>query len=143
MKQADEDSVLVQLTSANRAVAQGISRSEDAVHILASLSEQYGPSLMLLNCMAMANIVGGKYEAAEGNLKEAILDFWGENDLDTLMNMVVCSQYSGKKGGEMDKYLNALKVGHVLHLFVQGLVQVEGAFEQQIFDRLNGDLRII
>lgn len=131
MKQADEDSVLVQLTSAYLAMAQGSSRSEDAVHILTSLSEQYGPSLMLLNCMAVANIVGGKYEAAEGNLKEAISDFGGENDPDTLVNMVVCSQYLGKKGGEMDKYLNALKVGHASHPFVQGLVQVEGAFERE------------
>ena len=131
MKQADEDSVLVQLTSAYLAMAQGSSRSEDAVHILASLSEQYGPSLMLLNCMAVANIVGGKYEAAEGNLKEAISDFGGENDPDTLVNMVVCSQYLGKKGGEVEKYLNALKVGYVSHPFVQGLVQVEGAFERE------------
>lgn len=131
MKQADEDSVLVQLTSAHLAMAHGSSRSDDATHILASLSEQYGPSLMLLNCMAVANIVGGKYEAAEGNLKEAITDFGGENDPDTLVNMVVCSQYLGRKGGEMDKYLNALKVGHASHPFVQGLVQVEGAFERE------------
>ena len=86
-------SVLVQLTSAYLAMVQGSSRPEDVVHILASLSEQYyGPSPMLLNCMAVANIVGGgKYEATEGNLKEAILDFGGETELDTLVNMVVCS----------------------------------------------------
>jgi len=40
MKQADEDSVLVQLTSAHLAMAHGSSRSDDAAHILASLSEQ-------------------------------------------------------------------------------------------------------
>ncbi|KAL7427170.1 hypothetical protein ACHAXH_001003 [Discostella pseudostelligera] len=131
MKQADEDSILVQLASVHLALAQGSSRAEDAIHILASLSEQYGPSLMLLNCMAVANIVGGKYEAAEGNLKEAISDFGGDNDPDTLVNMVVCSQYLGKKGGDVDKCLNALKLGHASHPFVQGLVQVEVAFERE------------
>ena len=54
LKQADEDSILAQLTSAYIAIGQGSSRSDDAVHILAGLSEQYGPSLMLLNCMAVA-----------------------------------------------------------------------------------------
>ena len=133
MKQADEDSILVQLASVHLALAQGSSRAEDAIHILASLSEQYGPSLMLLNCMAVANIVGGKYEAAEGNLKEAISDLGGDNDPDTLVNMVVCSQYLGKKRGDsdFDKCLNALKLGHPSHPFVQGLVQVEGAFERE------------
>jgi hypothetical protein len=87
----------VQLASVHLALAQGSSRAEDAIHILASLSEQYGPSLMLLNCMALANIVGGSMrpQSAEGNLKEAIADFGGDNDPDTLVNMVVCSQYLG------------------------------------------------
>ena len=54
LKQAGEDSILAQLTSAYISIGQGSSRSDDAVHILAGLSEQYGPSLMLLNCMAVA-----------------------------------------------------------------------------------------
>jgi hypothetical protein len=54
LKQADEDLILAQLTSAYISIGQGSSRSDDAVHILAGLSEQYGPSLMLLNCMAVA-----------------------------------------------------------------------------------------
>ena len=54
LKQADEDLILAQLTSAHIAIGQGSSRSDDAVHILGGLLEQYGPSLMLLNCMAVA-----------------------------------------------------------------------------------------
>lgn len=131
LKQADEDSILAQLTSSYLAIAHGKSRSDDAVHLLMGMSEQYGPSLMLLNCLAVANMVGGKYEAAEGNLKEALTEFGGENDADTLVNMVVCSQHLGRKGGEIDKYLMALKVGCASHPFVEGLVQVEGAFERE------------
>ncbi len=78
---------------------------------------------MLLNCMAVANIVGGGQVRGHGREFEG--DFGGENDLDTLVNMVVCSQYLGKKGGEMDKYPNVLKMGHASHPFVQGLVQVD------------------
>ena len=100
LEQADEDSILVQLTSAYIFIGKGSSRFDDVVHILAGLSKQYGPSLMLLNCMAAANTVGAKYEAAEGNLKEALTEFTGENDADTLVNLVVCSQHLGKKGGD-------------------------------------------
>eukprot|EP00585_Thalassiosira_rotula_P004065 CAMPEP_0196141090 /NCGR_PEP_ID=MMETSP0910-20130528/8768_1 /TAXON_ID=49265 /ORGANISM="Thalassiosira rotula, Strain GSO102" /LENGTH=301 /DNA_ID=CAMNT_0041402127 /DNA_START=51 /DNA_END=956 /DNA_ORIENTATION=- len=131
LKQADEDSILAQLTSSYVAISTGKSRSDDAVHVLSGLSEQYGPSLMLLNCMAAANMVGGKYESAEGNLKEAVAEFGGENDADTLVNLVVCSQHLGRKGGEIEKYLSALKMRCADHPFVQGLVQVEGAFERE------------
>ena len=131
LKQADEDSVLVQLTTAYLALAQGSARSDDAAHIFATLSEQYGPSLMLLNCMAVANMVGGNYDAAETNLKEAISEFGGGGDADTLVNMVVCSQYLGKRGSDIDGYLNALKAMCASHPFVRGIVQVEGAFERE------------
>jgi coatomer protein complex subunit epsilon len=132
LKQADEDSVLAQLGSAQVAIASGRSRSEDAVHLLSGLSEQYGPSIMLLNCLAVANMVGGRYEAAEGNLREAMgEEFGGERDADTLVNMVVCGTHLGRKGEEVEKYLGLLRGGFGDHPFVQGLVQVEGAFERE------------
>ena len=114
------------------AVAKGSGTSDDAVHILSGLSEQYGPSLMLLNCIAVANMVGGKYEAAEGNLKEAMSqEFGGSNDADALVNIVVCGQHLGKKPADLQHYLKALKAAHSDHPFVQGLLQVEGAFERE------------
>ena len=132
LKQADEDSILAQLTSSYLAIAKGRNSADDAVHILGGLSEQYGPSLMLLNCMAVANMVGQKYEAAENNLKEAMAEFGGENDADTLVNLVVCSQHMGKGSGEdVEKYLSVLRATCGSHPFVQGLVQVEGAFERE------------
>ncbi|KAL3795559.1 hypothetical protein HJC23_009272 [Cyclotella cryptica] len=132
LKQADEDSVLAQLGSAQLAIAHGRSRSDDAVHILSGLSEQYGPSVMLLNSLAVANMVSGKYEAAEGNLKEALgEEAGGAKDADTLVNLVVCAQHLGKKSAEIEQYLNMLKAGHRGHPFVEGLEQVEGAFERE------------
>lgn len=132
LKQADEDSILAQLTSAYLAIANGSSRSDDAAHILGGLSEQYGPSLMLLNCTAVANIVGGKYESAENNLKEAMdAEFGGQGDADTLVNMVAVSQHLGRKPSEIENYLMALKATCADHPFVVGLMQVEGAFERE------------
>ena len=131
LKQADEDSILAQLTGAYLAIAQGRSQSADAVHTLAGLSEQYGPSLMLLNCTAVANMVGARYEAAEGNLKAAVAECGGGSDADTLVNLVACSQHLGRKGGVVERYVAALKAGCADHPFVEGLAQVEGAFERE------------
>eukprot|EP00956_Cyclotella_meneghiniana_P019342 scaffold33090_cov38-Cyclotella_meneghiniana.AAC.7 len=132
---ADEDSVLAQLGCAHLSVAYGRSKAEDAVHILSGLSEQYGPSVLLLNSLAVANMVGGKYELAEGNLNEALQQSSGgganAEDADTLVNLVVCMQHMGKSSNEIGKYLGMLREGHGGHPFVQGLVQVEGAFERE------------
>lgn len=132
LKQADEDSILAQLAGVYIAIAGGRSTAGDAVHILAGLSEQYGPSLTLLNATAAANMVGGQYEAAEGNLRAAVDEFGGGDDADTLVNLVVCAQHLGKgKGKDAEGYLDKLRTGCADHPFVQGLVQVEGAFERE------------
>ena len=145
LKQADEDSVLVQLTSVYICLAQGASKADDATHTLLTLTEQYGPSLMLLNYTAVANMVGGRYDIAEMNLKEAISNYDGSSDTDTLVNMIVCAQYLGKsgntttttsndddgKGGEVEGYVKTLKTICATHPYVQGLVQVEGAFDRE------------
>ena len=116
-------------------MAYGRSKAEDAVHILSGLSEQYGPSVLLLNSLAVANMVGGKYELAEGNLNEALQQSSSgasnAEDADTLVNLVVCMQHMGKSSNEIGKYLGMLREGHGGHPFVQGLVQVEGAFERE------------
>lgn len=140
LQQADEDSVLVQLTSVYVHLAHGgSSKADDAIHTLLSLTEQYGPSLLLLNCTAVANIVGGKYDIAEMALKEAILpNYDGGNDADTLVNLIVCAQYLDKGGGggnglggEVGEYIKTLKTICATHPYVQGLVQVEGAFDRE------------
>mmetsp|Transcript_15361 Transcript_15361/g.32323 ORF Transcript_15361/g.32323 Transcript_15361/m.32323 type:complete len:305 (-) Transcript_15361:269-1183(-) len=132
LKQADEDSVLAQLCGAYLAIAHGRSRSDDAAHILSGLSEQYGPSVMLLNCLAAANMVSGKYDAAEANLKEALSDeFGGEKDADALVNIVVCGQHLGRGEKDLEQYLSVLKAMHANHPFVRGFLQVEAAFDRE------------
>ena len=135
LKQADEDSVLVQLTSVYVALAHGGSgKADDAIHTLLGLTEQYGPSLLLLNCTAVANIVGNKYDIAEMALKEAISNYEGSTDVDTLVNSIVCAQYldkGGGNGGEVGEYIKTLKSISATHPYVQGLVQVEGAFDRE------------
>jgi hypothetical protein len=112
----------------------GSGKADDAIHTLLGLTEQYGPSLLLLNCTAVANIVGNKYDIAEMALKEAISNYEGSTDVDTLVNSIVCAQYldkGGGNGGEVGEYIKTLKSISATHPYVQGLVQVEGAFDRE------------
>jgi len=131
LKQADEEAVLTHLCSIFVDVTTGRSAAKDAIHLLNSLQEQYGPSIFLLNTIAVANMVDGNYQAAEHALKAAISDFGAGNDVDTLVNSVVCYQHMGKGMDAIEPLLTQLRSGFPEHPFVQGLLRVEGAFERE------------
>uniref|UniRef100_A0A7S2EXE9 Coatomer subunit epsilon n=1 Tax=Trieres chinensis TaxID=1514140 RepID=A0A7S2EXE9_TRICV len=131
MRQGDEDSVLTQLAGAYVDVASGRSGASDAVHALASLSEQYGPSLSLMNATACAHMASGSMDKAWAALEEAAAMEGGSNDADTLINTVVCKRHLGKGDSEIEPLLARLRAGHASNPFVQGLVRVEGAFERE------------
>lgn len=127
MRKMDEDSMLTQMASVHIALATGSSMSAEAVHTLNQLSEQYGPSPMLLNLMACAYMQGGKYAEAEGKLEQARSEF-GASDADTLVNTIVALQYQQKPVGE---FVMALKQQYPNHFLSQGLDTVQGAFDRE------------
>ena len=127
LRQADEDSVLTQLGSVYIALATGTSAAKDAIHTLNQLSEQYGPSIYLLNLMACALMQQGMYADAESRLEQARQEF-GASDADTLCNLIVASQYQHKPVDGLVQQLKTLFPGHFLS---KGLELVEGAFERE------------
>lgn len=129
MKQADEDSVLTQLSSARYGIATGKSVIDEVIHSLSSLSEQYGPSVMLLNVVAVAHLVAGSFDLAEAALVEAATE--DGKDADTLINTVVCYMQMGKGMKAAAPVLEKLKILHKNHSFVIGLERVESAFERE------------
>ena len=131
MRSADEDAILTQLCSAYVDIANGSSTAADAIHHLNTLQEQYGASLMLLNCAAVAHMAAGNYSEAEMALAEANAEFNGSEDADTLVNTVVCYQHLGKSSADIDPLLSALKSQFASHPFVEGLKRVEGALERE------------
>jgi len=137
MKQADEEAVLTQLCGVYVNAATGRSEVNEAVHVLGSLTEQYGPSLMLLNCMAVVMLVGERYDEAETVLVQAVGELdqqgveGGKGDVDTLINLLVCYQHQGKEMDVIDPVLKQLKEGWKDHPFVEGLLRVEGAFDRE------------
>lgn len=129
LKQADEDSILTQLCSAYLALASGSSKATDALRIVSTLSEQYGPSPMLLNFVALANMNAGKYDLAVTSLKEVLSEH--PTDADALVNLSVCYQQLGGKEAEHDQILSNLKANHPRHFYVQGLMRMEAAIERE------------
>ncbi|KAG7343266.1 coatomer epsilon subunit-domain containing protein [Nitzschia inconspicua] len=127
MRKMDEDSILTQVVSVYIALATGSSMASEASHTLNQLSEQYGPSPMLLNLMACAFMQAGKYSEAESKLEQARSEF-AATDADTLVNTIVALQYQQKPVGE---YLIALKQHHPNHFLSQGLDTVQGAFDRE------------
>jgi coatomer subunit epsilon len=127
MRQMDEDSMLTQVTSVQIALAVGSSLASDASHTLNQVSEQYGPSPMLLNLMACAYLQSGNYAEAENKLEQARSEF-SASDVDTIVNTIVALQYQQKPVGQ---YVMALKQQYPNHFLSQGLDTVQGAFDRE------------
>lgn len=127
MRKSDEDSMLTQLTSVHVALASGSSMAGEAIHTVNQLSEQYGPSPMLLNLSACAYMQAGKYAEAESKVEQARLEF-SATDVDTLVNSIVVSQYQQKPIGE---FIVALKQRYPNHFLAKGLDTVQGAFDRE------------
>ena len=128
LKQKDEDAILTQLGSVYVSLATGSSGAGDAVHVLNSLTEQYGASPFLLNLMAAGLMMQGEYGAAETKLQECLRDFNEVVIPDTLVNMIVCNVQQNKSP---DEFIGKLKTQFPTHPFNAGLDRVTGAFERE------------
>ena len=140
MKQADEDATLTQLANAILCSAMGKSRAEEAVYAYQTLSEQYGPSLMLLNSMTCAYMVCGNFPAAETQNQEAMDLIAAEGEVssensnnlavaDALVNAVAIYQNLGNLS-KVQSTLDTLKAKHATHPYVTALQTVEQAFQR-------------
>jgi coatomer protein complex subunit epsilon len=128
LKQKDEDAVLTQLGSVYLSLAMGSSGAADGVHVLNSLTEQYGASPFLLNLMAAGLMIQGEYTAAETKLQECLRDFNEVVIPDTLVNMIVCSVQQNKSPAE---FVSKLQMQFPSHPFNAGLERVTVAFDRE------------
>ena len=129
LRQNDEDAILTSLGAVHVALAGGSSTASDAAHYLNALSEQYGPSPLLLNLSACAYCIMGDYQEAESKLMDCKREFGpSPHQADTLINLIVCCQYLNKPS---DEYIQELKESFPSHSFVAALERVEGAFARE------------
>lgn len=134
LSDADEDAVLTQLSAVQVYLFAGRSHTEDALHRINSLLEQYGPSSMLLNYMVIAYMTLEEYNTAENIIKEIVLldtDSGQIASVDTLINKLVCYQHLGKGSGDIYDIVNKLKEYYPHHSFVSRLRLFEAEFESE------------
>lgn len=128
LRSADEDAILTQLGSVYVALATGSTAAADAIHSINSLSEQYGPSPLLLNLMAAALMQAGDYSAAEQKLEECLRDHSEIALADTLINMICCLVQQSKAP---DAFVAQMKQQYPTHGFCAGLERVTTAFDRE------------
>ena len=115
----------------------GSSAASDAEHTIASLAEQYGPSVFLLNLLAAALAAQGDYAAAETKLQEALKDFPEiKHQHDTLINLIAVQTQQNKKADAAET-LQQLLQEHAIKPtsssmgFCAGLERVQTAFDRE------------
>jgi len=126
----DEEAILTQLGAVCVALATGSSAAADAVHYLHSLSEQYGPSPLLLNLLACALMQQGDYAAAEMKLQECVRDHSELVLPDTLINLIACGVQQNKLA-EVDAHVAQMKQQYPQHPYCAGLDRVTAAFDRE------------
>lgn len=128
MKQKDEDAILTQLGGIYCNLATGASAAGDALHSISALLEQYGPSPLLFNLSACANMLTGNFNEAESRLLACVQEYPESIMADTLINMVVCCQHLQKPMGD---YMNQLQTKFPLHPFCANVQRVQAAFDRE------------
>lgn len=124
-----EDALLLQLMEAWVGLRVGGEKYQEAFYIF----EEFGqtntePSIKVLNGQAAANIALGRYPEAESVLMEALNK--NSDDPETLINMIVCANLTGKPTDVVNRYISQLREAAPHHAFLQELDLKSNAFDQ-------------
>ncbi|KAI9320812.1 coatomer epsilon subunit-domain-containing protein [Dichotomocladium elegans] len=124
-----EDALLLQMMEAWVGLRVGGEKYQEAFYIF----EEFGTSsaessIKVLNGQAAANLALGRYPEAESILMEASNK--NSDDPETLVNMIVCANLTGKPSDVISRYISQLREVAPQHPFVQDL-----DLKSNLFDR--------
>lgn len=129
MQEIDDDAIVTQLSSAWVNLLSGGDKLQEAYYTFQELADKNATTALLLNGQATCYIGQGKYEEADLALQEALEK--DSNNTDTLVNLVVLSQLSGKAPEVCNRYLSQLTESAPNHYLVK-----EFQIKERDFDSL-------
>ncbi|KAJ1452114.1 coatomer epsilon subunit-domain-containing protein [Pelagophyceae sp. CCMP2097] len=128
LMEQDEDATLTQLVSAWVNLALGGTKLADAAYAYEELIDKFEPSLSLLNGLACCKLHAHKWAEAEAHLLQALGK--GQNDADTLINLITCSHHAGKSADVVSRYASQLFDAHPDHPYVVKMKRAEAQFDR-------------
>jgi len=128
LQTADDEAALTQLSSALVYLALGGDKSKEASLVYKDLLDRHGPSLTVLNGLAVAYTAMRRYDDAERLLQEALAKAPG--DADTLINLIAVAEQTGRANEAAGKYLPQLREAAPAHPAVKQLDLALGSFDR-------------
>jgi len=125
----DEDATTTQLATAWTNIGLGGDKAQEAYYIFQELMDKTQSSPNLLNGAAAAHIAQGKWEEADGAVKEAAEK--DPNFAETLINQVMVSTQTGDEDIAR-RTLATLKASCASHPYVKDLAQKEADMDRLI-----------
>jgi len=128
MQKIDDDATVTQLTQVWVQIAAGGEQVNDALNTLQDLSNKFGNSSYLLNLMGICCIHLKKFVEAEKYFLQSLEK--NSNDVEALVNLIVCHQHQGKPTDTISREINQLKTLAPKSHFVRQLQKQDDDFER-------------
>jgi coatomer protein complex subunit epsilon len=133
MQDVDDDDTLTQLSAAWLGIYTGGEKTTEAAFLLQELLEKFGPSVVVLNSLAVCDIHQRNYAQAFQYTKQArelSIKSGGRVTAETLLNSIVCLQHLRKGAEIIDKIEAELKTNYPRHPWINKQQEMKLMFEK-------------
>jgi len=133
MQDLDDDDTLTQLAAALLGIYSGGEKVTEAAFLLQELLEKFGPSVPVLNSLAVCDIHQRNYAQAFQYTKQArelALKQGGKVTAETLLNSIVCLQHLRKGADILDKIEAELRANYPAHPWIAKQNEMKESFEK-------------